>query len=74
MARIKLRDLTTPEVNLLLENCNFTEDEEIYFRLKVKDKTNIFISMEMNVSEQQVNKLARRVRAKVNKILNTEGL
>lgn len=74
MANKKLRDLTKPEIDILLKNCNFTDEEETYFRLKVKDKTNVYISIEMNVSEQQVCKLARRVRIKIDKILNMEGL
>ena len=63
-----LRDYTKPELNHFLENCNFTDMEKQYFELKSKDRTNVQISLEMNISEQQVSKLARRVKNKINRI------
>lgn len=63
-----LRDYTKPELNRFLENCNFTDSELRYFELKSKDRTNVQISLEMNISEQQVSKLARRVKNKVNRV------
>lgn len=62
-----LRDYTKPELDYFAEYCNFTESEMQYFLMKSKDYSNIRISMEMNVSEQQVSKLARRVKEKINR-------
>lgn len=63
-----LRDYTRLELNHLIENCNFTESELQYFLLKSKDYTNVQISFEMNISEQQVSRLAKRVKQKINRI------
>lgn len=63
-----LRDYTLPEINHFIANCNFTESELEYFNLKSKDRSNVQISLEMNISEQQVSKLARRVKNKINRV------
>jgi len=60
-----LRDYTTPELDHFIEVCNFTDSELEYFKLRAKDKSNVQISMEMNVSQQQVSNLAKRVKAKI---------
>ena len=63
-----IRDYTLPEINRFIANCNFTDSELQYFTLKSKDRSNIQISMEMNISEQQVSKLAKRVKNKINRV------
>lgn len=63
-----IRDYTLPEINYFIANCNFTDSELQYFRLKSKDKSNVQISMDMNISEQQVSKLAKRVKNKINRV------
>ena len=63
-----LRDYTLPEINRFIANCNFTDSELQYFTLKSKDRSNVQISMEMNISEQQVSKLAKRVKNKINRV------
>lgn len=63
-----LRDYTKPELDHFIEYCNFTESELQYFLLKSKDCTNIKISIEMNVSEQQVCILAKRVKSKIQRV------
>ena len=66
---MKIRDFTVPELNRFRELCNFTEDELMYFNLRAKDKSNIQIALEMNVSEAQVSKLAKRVKSKILRII-----
>lgn len=63
-----IRDYTKSELDRFVTNCNFTDNELQYFLLKSKDKTIVQISFEMNISEQQVSNLARRVKAKMNRI------
>lgn len=63
-----IRDYTKSELDRFVANCNFTDNELQYFLLKSKDKTIVQISFEMNISEQQVSNLARRVKAKMNRI------
>ena len=66
---MKIRDFTVPELNRFRELCNFTEDELMYFNLRAKDKSNIQIALEMNVSEAQVSKLAKRVKSKMLRVI-----
>lgn len=66
---IQIRDFTVPELNKFRELCNFTGDELIYFELKAKDKSNVEISLEMNISTAQVSKIAKRVRSKIIRII-----
>ena len=65
----KIRDFTVPELNMFREQCNFTDAELEYFNLRSRDKSNVQIAMEMNVSEAQVSKLAKRVKAKMIRVL-----
>ena len=65
----KLRDFTKPELDRFRELCNFSPSELEYFNLRARDKSNIEISMEMNISEAQVSKLAKRVKSKMIRII-----
>lgn len=66
---MKIRDFTVPELNRFRELCNFTDSELEYFNLRARDKSNIEISMEMNISEAQVSKLAKRVKSKIIRVI-----
>ena len=66
---MKLRDFTVPELNRFRELCNFTDDEMQYFNLRSKDKSHIQIAFEMNISESQVSKLAKRVKSKIKRVI-----
>ena len=65
----QLYDFTVPELNKLRELCNFSDDELAYFNLRARHKSNTIISLELNVSEAQVSKLARKVKSKVKRVL-----
>ena len=64
-----IRDFTVPELEVFRRLCNFTPYERLYFELKAKDKSNVEISLEMNISTAQVSKLAKRVKAKIIRVL-----
>lgn len=66
---MQIRDFTVPELDKFRELCNFTPHERLYFELKARDKSNVEISMEMNISTAQVSKLAKRVRSKIIRVL-----
>ena len=66
---MKIRDFTEPELQRFRDLCNFTQDELTYFNLRAKDKSNIQIAIQMNVSEPQVSKLAKRVKIKIMKVI-----
>jgi len=66
---MKIRDFVEKELEQLRKECNFTDAERRYFDLRAKDKSNIEISIEMNISEAQVSKLAKRVKSKIIRVL-----
>ncbi len=66
---MQIYDFTVPELDKFRELCNFSDQELEYFNLRAKHKSNIQISMDMNVSEAQVSKLARKVKDKIIRIL-----
>lgn len=66
---MKIRDFVEKELEMFRKECNFTDDELRYFNLRAKDKSNIQIATEMNISEAQVSKLAKRVKVKMIKVL-----
>ena len=66
---MQVYDFTVPELNMFRELCNFTPQELEYFNLRSQGKFNVQISMEMNVSESQVSKLARKVKSKMLRVL-----
>ena len=69
MKQIKYCDFTKPELDVFRELCNFTDDERIYFEMRAKDKSNVQISMEMNVSLSKVDTLARKVKSKILRVI-----
>ncbi len=69
MSLMKLRDFTVPELDRFRELCNFTDSELEYFNLRARDKSNIEIALAMNVSEAQISKLAKRVKAKLLRVI-----
>lgn len=66
---MQIYDFTVPELDKFRELCNFTPQELNYFNLRAKYKSNIEISIDMNVSEAQVSKLARKVKDKIIRVL-----
>lgn len=69
---MKICDFTKPELDRFRKNCNFTDIEMQCFELKAKDKTNIQLAMELNVSESTISVVMRRVRTKIIKVLDWE--
>lgn len=67
-----LRDYVNSELDLFRKECNFTEQELMYFNLRANDKSNIQISLEMNISTSQVSKLAKRVKGKIASLENMQ--
>ncbi len=66
---MQIYDFTVPELDKFRELCNFTPQELQYFELRSKCKSNVEIALEMNVSEAQVSKLARKVKNKIIRIV-----
>lgn len=66
---MQIYEFTVPELEKFRELCNFDEQELEYFNLRSRHKSNVEISLTMNVSESQVSKLARRVKNKIKRIV-----
>ena len=69
MKQLKICDFVKWELDMFREQCNFTEEELIYFNLKAKNKSNVEVAMDMHISEPKVSILARKVRKKIFKVL-----
>lgn len=65
---MKYYHLTQIEIDEIKANANFTEEENQYFDLRRKDRTNAEIATAMNISESKVSRLARKVRDKYIKV------
>lgn len=66
---MKIYDFVEKELQLLRAECNFSEEELMYFNLRAKHYSNLQIAIEMNVSESKVSKLARAVKNKILKVI-----
>ena len=66
---MQVYDFTEPELDMFRKLCNFTPDERTYFELRARYKSNVQIALEMNVSESQVSKLARKTKSKMMRVL-----
>ena len=60
--------MTRPELEKILENANFTQDEENVFLLLARGKTITEISQLENVSERTVNRKINGIRLKVSRL------
>jgi DNA-binding NarL/FixJ family response regulator len=60
--------MTRPELEKILENANFTQDEENVFWLLARGKTITEISQLENVSERTVNRKINGIRLKVSRL------
>jgi DNA-binding NarL/FixJ family response regulator len=60
--------MTKPELEKILQNANFTQDEESVFWLLARGKTITEISQLENVSERTVNRKIKDIRIKVSRL------
>lgn len=66
---MKLSELTNPEVNRYLRECNFTKDEQVFFSKSTEDFTQEEIAELMNISVSTVKRIKTKV---LNKILKVD--
>lgn len=66
---MQIRDFTVPELDRFRELCNFTDEELTYFNLRARDMSNSQIALTMYISEAKVSVLAKRVKAKMIRVL-----
>lgn len=66
--KLALSRMTKPELEKILQNANFTQDEESVFWLLARGKTITEISQLENVSERTVNRKIKDIRIKVSRL------
>ena len=62
---MQVYDFTNLELDMLRQQCNFSDEELEYFNLRAKHLSNVQISLQMHISESKVSKLARKVKSKI---------
>ena len=70
---MKICAFTKKELDTFRRECNFTEIERQCFDLKAKDKTNVQLALELNVSESTVSTTMKSVREKIMSVLEQKA-
>lgn len=67
MVHLKICDFTQTEADYLEAVCNFTEDENTLFQLRLKDVPLEECAERMNISVPTVKRISQRVKEKINR-------
>ena len=67
---VLIYDFIESELAFLRQECNFSAEELEYFNLRAKHYSNLQIAIEMNVSEDKVSVLAKKVKSKILRALD----
>ena len=65
-------DFVKSELDYILENANFTEEQEQIFKMltgKQGRQSIIYISMQMNISESTVKRRIKQIKSKILRLL-----
>lgn len=65
---MKFTDLTKPELVKILNNANFTKEEEQVFLLSAKGKSIVEIAYECAICERTVTRRRAKIKTKISKI------
>ncbi len=63
--RYNFNKLSKPELDFLLDNCNFTNDESILLNMANREYTNIQIAEKLNVTVSTIEKKKKVVYGKI---------
>ena len=66
---MKLSEMTKPEIDYLMANGNFTEDEEKVFVELSKGHTICNIAYKMCVSERTVSRISKKMYEKISRLI-----
>lgn len=66
---LKIPDFTKRDINYLLENCNFTKQEEQLFLLRNEEYSLENCSEIMNVSISTVYRISKKMKKKILKVI-----
>lgn len=62
---MKLSKLTKPELDAIINNANFTEEESVIFRLASQGKTLEEIAYKLSLSKSTVSRRMREIKVKI---------
>lgn len=65
---MKLSELTKPELEKILKNANFTDEELRIFKLLSQDKSITDIVMRMSASNRTINRKISKIKQKISKL------
>lgn len=64
-----IKDFTKPEADFLLENCNFTEEEEKLFRMRLKGVPLVEIREELHLTRRTCDNRSASVNRKIIRVI-----
>ena len=65
---MRFSELTRPELESIIENANFTEDELVVFKMLTKGKTITEIAQKTNACNRTVCRRIEKIKSKINRI------
>lgn len=65
---MKLSELTKPELDEIIENANFTEEELRIFKLLSQERSITEIAMRLSVCNRTVNRKICKIKKKISKL------
>ena len=68
-----LSSLTKPELEEIVENANFTDDEQKIFELLAKDRCIAEIASKLCVCERTINRRIKNMESKISKVGEYRG-
>ena len=68
-----LSSLTKPELEEIVENANFTDDEQKIFELLAKDRCITEIAINLCVCERTINRRIKNIESKISKVGEYSG-
>lgn len=71
--RSKFERLSKPELDFLIDNCNFSEEEVILLKMANVGDSEVKIAEKLNISVPAVTKKKKRIISKINDFLEVIG-
>nr|UWG76883.1 MAG: adhesin biosynthesis transcription regulatory protein [Bacteriophage sp.] len=65
---MKFSELTKPELERIIENANFTEEELRIFKLLSQGRSITEIAMRLSVCDRTVNRKINKIKSKISKL------
>lgn len=65
---MKLSKLTKPELDEIINNANFTEEESEVFKLLARGKTITEIAQQVSVCNRTVNRRIKKIKSKISRL------